>query len=419
MTGPTHHHREGAAARPLSQWCRLDFAGVAHPVILPDDAQLLDGLWWVMRGWTAAESAVRPPPGDAPACTWLVPELLPEAQGYRLHSTHLDAPLSGLAVASAVCGIIADLAQSWFGQRPGSLALHCAAARIGGRLVAFAGPARAGKSTLAARLTAEPDMELFCDDVLPLDPDGTAMALGTAPRLRLPLPDGVSPRFRAHVRRHLGPSDGRYGYVVTDTIAPHGTTAPLAALVILDRRDSGPARLHAMETGEAAAHLLRQNMSDLAGPDAALDRVEELARGLVCARLVYADLEEAVQLLRATFAGGVIPALAPPLPPDAPLTADAPPPVLTDPDAIWRRAPEATIRRVSDAAFVWRLGEGDMWHLNPVAEAVWVLLQIPGTAADLAEVLAEAFPVEPREGLLDDLRRLLAALHDAGLVEAA
>ena len=219
MASRKAEQRRGPATQALSQWHRLDFAGVAHPVILPDDALLMDGLARVTHGWTVAVSPAQGPQTDGAAYTCLVPE----PAGYLLHSTHLDAPLSGLPVASAICGILADLAQSWFSQRSGSLALHCAAARIGGRLVAFAGSARAGKSTLAARLTAEPDMQVFCDDVLPIDADGTALALGTAPRLRLPLPKGVSQSFRAHVQRHLGPSDGRYGYVVADTIAPHGT----------------------------------------------------------------------------------------------------------------------------------------------------------------------------------------------------
>ncbi|HHX89371.1 MAG TPA: PqqD family peptide modification chaperone [Paracoccus sp.] len=407
MAGLTHHHREGATARPFPQWCRLDFAGVSHPVLLPVDAPLLDGLSRVMRGWTVTASPVSGPQAGDVAFT----RVTPEPGGYRLHSTHLDAPLPGLPVASALCGILADLAQSWFSQRTGALALHCAAARIGGRLVAFAGPARAGKSTLAARLTAEPDMQLFCDDVLPIGADGTALALGTAPRLRLPLPESVSQGFRAHVRAHLGPSDGRYGYVVTDTIAPHGTKDPLAALVILDRRAEGPACLHAMAPGEAASHLLRQNMSDFSGPAAALDTVSRVADGLICARLVYSDLDAAVQLLRTTFAGASAPNLAPPLPADTPATA-AP---LADPDAIWHRAPEAVIRRVSGAAFVWRPGEGRMWHLNLVAEAVWALLEIPGSARDLARTLAEAFPEEPPRKLLQDLRRLLGEMQQAGL----
>ena len=409
MAGP--QHLEGAATWAGPQWRRLDFAGVAHPLILPDDAPLLSGLARVIRGWPVVTSAGHEPWTEGTDFTCL----LPEGAGYRLHSSHLDAPLSGLPVASAICGVIADLAQSWFGQRHGALALHCAAARIGGRLVAFAGSARAGKSTLAARLTAEADMELFCDDVLPIDLGGTALALGTAPRLRLPLPDGVSPGFRAHVRQHLGPSDGQYGYVVTDRTAPHGTTAPLSTLVILDRRDAGPARLHEMEAGEAAGYLLRQNMSELSGPDAALDSIEELARGLICARLVYSDLEDAVQLLRAAFGGATIPDFAPPLPPAAPPPA-AP---LADPETIWRHAPQAMIRRVSGAAFVWRPGDGSMWHLNPVAEVVWVLLQIPGNAGDLAEALSQAFPNEPRARLLVDVRRLLAAMAEAGLAEAS
>lgn len=396
----------GRGPLAVQDWQRLDFAGIAHPVILPDDAALISALARVTRGWPVVRSAFDRPLEPGSACTWLAFD----RGGYRLHSTHLDTALTGLPLASAVCGVLADLAQSWSDRDGGSLALHCAAAVIGGRLVAFAGSARAGKSTLAARLTAEPDIQVFCDDMLPIAPDGTGRALGMAPRLRLPLPDRASPGFRAHVAAHLGPSDGRYGYVVTDNVAPHGTSAPLAALVVLDRRDGVPARLHALAPGEAARHLLRQNMTDLTGPDAALDLVARVAKGLICARLVYSDLEDAVAQLGRAFAGGGL-ELAPPVADDP-----APPAALADPETVWQRAANTTIRRSAGAAFVWRLGEDSMWHLNPVAEAIWRLLDIPGSANDLADALAETFADVARARLLDDTRSLLGAMQDAGLI---
>ncbi|MDX5349089.1 MAG: hypothetical protein LPJ95_00055, partial [Paracoccaceae bacterium] len=108
--------------------------------------------------------------------------------GYRAASCYLEAPLEGLGVAGAACAVVADLAQDYFETRPGLVALHCAAFRYGDRLIALTGPSRAGKSTLAARLTMETDMQVFCDDVLPLLDDNQAIGLGIAPRLRLPLP---------------------------------------------------------------------------------------------------------------------------------------------------------------------------------------------------------------------------------------
>lgn len=46
--------------------------------------------------------------------------------------------------------------------------------------------------------------------------NGIAIGLGIAPRLRLPLPDTVSPAFKAHVARHTGPRDNRYAYHRSD-----------------------------------------------------------------------------------------------------------------------------------------------------------------------------------------------------------
>ena len=69
------------------------------------------------------------------------------------------------------CGAVADLCQSYCDSRPGIFGLHCGAVRTGTHLVAFTGPYRAGKTTLVTRLGADPDVTLFCDDVLPVLPD--------------------------------------------------------------------------------------------------------------------------------------------------------------------------------------------------------------------------------------------------------
>jgi hypothetical protein len=284
-------------------------------------------------------------------------------------------------------------------------------------LVALAGPHRAGKSTLIARLSAEPDLSVFCDDVLPLDSDGCGVALGIAPRLRLPFPATASDAFRRHVATHLGPADDRYGYVCAPTVARHGTRTPLGALVVLERRESGPARLHRLDPDIAMQQLLARNMGDLGTAEHAFGLVRETARRARCLTLVYSDLEEAVTLLRHAFTGDRAAPIAPPLATTAPIPEAAPAPV--DPDRLWHRAGDVAVRRVGDSAFLWRPEDTTLWRMNPVAQMVWMALDLPGSARDVADAIADVFPATPAAEILDDVGRLLAMLVERDLVRDA
>jgi len=395
----------------------LRYPGVSAPVLLQDAPEVLAGLMTAIRGWEPDIAAA----GPAQDLTSVV---VRRGRGFDLGSPFLDAPLTGLPAASAVCGVIADIAQAWFEERPGSVVLHCGAALIGGHLVALTGQAHAGKSTLMARLTAEADMKVFCDDILPILPDGLAVGLGIAPRLRLPLPPRSSPGFRSHVATHTALHDDCYAYVTAPTIAPHGSRAPLSALILLDRRPKGPARLHALPRGEAIRHMIEQNMADPGEHGEALARISDMAETLCCLRLVYADLEEAVALLRAAFDRAVLPgeagghAVAAALPPAAALIARAglPP---ADLSLVRQRNPLAGMRRLGSEMCLWRPGQGGTFALNAVATAVWTLLEEAITGTEIAAILSEAFPQVPAEVIQGDVAALLAALDAAGLAIVA
>ncbi|WP_209427520.1 PqqD family protein [Pararhodobacter sp. SW119] len=337
-----------------------------------------------------------------------------------MSSPWLDEDLTDLPPASAVCAVIADLAQSFYGARPEALALHCGAFLIGDRLVAMTGHAHAGKSTFMGRLTAEPDLRILCDDVLPLLADDTAMGLGIAPRLRLPLPAGASAAFRAHVAHHARLRDDRYAYVPAATVAPFGTRAPLSVLVVLDRRAQGEPRLHHLPPAQAVRHLLQQNMAPVAA-EAAIARLLRLAEMLVCVRLVYADLEDAVSLVRAAFGGAALPdpsvTIHPPLP--EPARPQAPAAPASAADSRWKRAPGTGMRRIGDEVFLWRPGTGQIFHLNPVAGAIWRLLDDTATPAAIAGMLSDAFAAPDPGAVLGDTCQLIGALAAADLVRPA
>ena len=404
----------GRGAAGASAPVCLGFPGLDRPVVLPDDPALIRALRACLTGWVADTVAVPVSGALDPVCT------VDRHRGrFRLRSAFLAAPMTGLTVATAVCGVIADLAQGYAEARAGWRALHCGAFAWGGRLVAVTGPARAGKSTLMARMTAEPGVAVFCDDVLPLRPDGLAVALGVAPRLRLPLPAPVSPAFRAHVADHIGPRDARYGYLCAPGIAPHGTVAPLAAFVVLDRRADGPARLHRLERSEAVWHLLAQTIGEVSpglDPGAALELADRALDDVVCLRLVYAGLEDAVACLRQAFDAPDWPGV----PPAEPVPAVPPVAVTAVPRAaVWARATGVAVRRRGAGTFLWRLGGQDLFALDAVAGAIWTLLEVPGSADDLAATLVRVFPDVGFDRLASDAACLLAQMQAAGLVEPA
>lgn len=404
----------GAAAGSPQDECRvLCYPGVSLKVALKAAPDVEIALGQALRDWLPS----------AVSHTALGQDRVSLVQGgqdgYLAASCYMSEQLEGLGVAGATCAVIADLAQDYFGTRPGSLALHCAAFRYRDRLIAMTGPTRAGKSTLAARLTMETDMQVFCDDVLPLLDRHRAVGLGIAPRLRLPLPDGCSQSFARHVDHHMGPRDDSYAYLCAPTVAPHGTTAPLSVLLILDRRSDGDARLHEVAEDDALHFLLSQNMSDLTTAENAFDCVSDLLSGITCLRLVYSDLEDAVVLIRRAFGGStplcpdarILPALpaAPSARHDAPPLADT---------LIWSRKTDVVIQSKGMSAFLWQPGRQLIWHLNTLGLAVWTLLEIPGSARDIATVLSERFPGQDKDQLVSDVNTLLQALAEGQLVKA-
>lgn len=415
----------------------LGFDPLARPVVLTgrafDVGALADALADTLTGWAQTLIEHAPEAARSPALSTVTAG----RDGYTVASDYLDAPLTGLPLASAVCAVIADLAEAYIDAHAGMRALHCGAAVMGGRLVLFSGQAHAGKSTLMARLSAEPRAQVFCDDVLPIRADGMAVALGAPPRVRLPLPAAASPRFRAHIAASGGLRDASYAYVPGPAIAAHGTTAVPRVLLVLERVAGAAARLHALSPRRAVAHLLAQDMSIQPDGLAHIDRVAEMAGGMLCASLVYDDLEDVTRLLNEAFgtAGNAGPSLAPALPerygPSSGAESGADP----NPDhgqhdgtgadeatapavmgALWRRAPGAGVRMRGGSAYAWTPATGRYFHLNPTAHACWHLIEEPATGEDVARALAEFFEDADPDQIRRDVASLFRHLAADGMV---
>ena len=407
----------GGVLPPPDRLLRLDFDAIDRPVYLAAADPLLSDLLPLLRGWEVQVAAETVLPENGTALT----SVLGLGETYALSSIYLDAPAQGLPAASAVCGIVADLAQRFFESRPDWLALHCGAFQSGHRLVLLTGGQRAGKSTLISRLSAEAALTIVCDDVLPIDPYGRGYGLGAAPRLRLPLPETATQRFRDHVAACLRVRDDHYGYILPPTLAARGDAGPIAAVLVLDREDGATARLCHIDPADAVSHLLQRNLAPCEDVEDVFDRVHRIASGATCLRLVYSDLEEAVALIRSA------------LPPVGSWPAIAPGPALDTLYEVRRRTPieipsgrlvrrtGVAQRRVpgSDGLFLCSPETMDIVSLNATGRLIWELLEDPLDADDVADVLAEAFPDIEFAVIYEDVLRAIAHLHETGLVEPA
>lgn len=327
--------------------------------------------------------------------------------------------------ASAACSVLVDAVRAFIDSHPERLCFHCASVEFAGRLVVFPSRFRAGKSTLAARL-AFGGRRLFGDDVLPLDDgDGQGVAMGIAPRLRVPLPETAGAEFRAFVERHACARDRRYLYLdPAGRLAPRGSTVPLGAVVLLDRRAQGPAMLFEASRAAALRSLIARNFARAAAAGDLLDRLHRVMDRLPRFTLRYSALDEAAELLERTFASW---------PPRAELQGAADPPTALEDHAHGaagesapfdrrvrlRRNPAVRLRAEDGELF---LADSEGWgihHLNALGAGLWRLLEQPVSAEEAAEVLHGAFPEAGRARVLADVERLFAALAAEGFVAAA
>lgn len=330
----------------------------------------------------------------------------------------------------AVCSLMVGLAEALVEENPHRLCFHGGAALFGERLVIFPGRSRAGKSTMIARLAAG-GHTVFGDDILPLDEKGDGVAMGVAPRLRLPLPASASLAFRDFVSTHEGAADHRYHYLALQDggLARRGDTAPLGAIVLLDRRPSGPAKIHAAPERLALKLLARQSVQSAEDARPLLDEMRAIVRRLPCLVLFYSDLEDAVALLDTTFMRWPVRLRHAPLADEAALTARLLEPDEADtsdepaeaPRSDYRpgvrlvRNPSVALHLVDGEAFLAGTGEtAAIHHLNPVGAGIWNLLAEPTDEDEAATVLAAAFPdVEPHI-IARDVAALFSGLHASG-----
>lgn len=390
--------------------CDLCLPGVGRALRLAGCPAVRDALMAAMPGWSATLVDAA---GPAPSIC-----LHREGAGYRQHSPALDGGLFLPTPVSAASSLVADLVEAFFANHRELIGLHCAAVEVDGRLVLFPESHRAGKSTLAVAL-ADTGQRVFGDDVLALTPAGEGMALGIAPRLRLPLPASLAPELHAFAKAYAGPEDDRYRFLALPEgqLARHGECLPLGALVLLER-DAGlrDPELIDLAPGEGLLQLLCQNFAHDRPSEALMARFLPLMEALPCRLLRYGEpLAAARRLVAESAMAGRRPTAS--LTGYRAVSRGAPPVAA---GVRWRATSSVRDYPLGDELFLIQLPGRATHRLNATGRLVWGLLsEEVMTGEEMADLLAEHYGMTSRAAIASDVRGLLGSLAEAGLIVPA
>lgn len=393
------------------------FAPLRLPVRFVGGSEALLGLLpRLASGWASRE--VSAPEEESPLIVAL------ENGVFRMTAPWLNEPVEERDPFRAAAHLAVDLLESHLDENPELLAVHGGCAVLGGKAILFPGASRAGKSTLTAALGAA-GFPVLGDDVLALSPGDVhhAVSLGMHPRLRLPLPDSASDELRAFVDEHSRAADEKYAYLgLPGSAGPaFGRSAPLGAVVLLERADGQAATLTPLLPGDGVQHLMMQHLSPALSQADALPLLIAALEKTPCYRLGYDDLGEAVARLKAVFVDGENVEELAPAPEEA---GDGQAHHrLSDDDRVFAigrrfvRAPGIEHHELDGEAFLTQPETGAVYRLNPISSALWKLVENPMSVDLCTALLADAFPDVDDRRIMADVERLFSEMSEAGLVD--
>lgn len=391
----------------------IKFKGLSRPILLEQGGKHLPYIAGVFSRWPFREVSQQgyPEPGI------FVRE---DPSGFRVHAVDTDE--SGLYrdPVDLACGLVVHLNRAWLREHPHLLCLHGAAAVFGGRLVVFPNTYRSGKSVLSGCLAAA-GVRIFGDDILPIEPDSNqGVGLGLAPRLRLPLPDGLGAETRRFVQRRRGVDNKRYLYLRLDEklLAEYGEQAEIGSFVLLDRSPGADASLRRISEGVLLKRLVLQNFAHDVPVAETLGRLHALVAEAGCYRLTYSDPDEAVALLNSRFvawperkagsrSGAKLGKVKSKPRRSRPRTPSGP---------LFRRFEEVSEKQVEHDLFLVDTVGNSIYHLNGIGAGLWRLLDGTYGLDDAIAVLHDAFPYMERQAVENDVHSLVADLSARGLL---
>ena len=346
-----------------------------------------------------------------------------DAEGLWQGALHEDNEFRLPSPASAACSLVGELISQRMLNQPELLGLHCASVEINGRLVLFPESSKAGKSTLTVAFAAA-GYKVFGDDVLGLNAQSEGVAMGAAPRLRLPLPDSFSAEFVGYAKSHAGPEDERYRFVLPGKhgLANFNDTNPIGAIVLLERDASiTQPEVVTLPPAEGLLQLLCQNFARDIADATLLVRLLPLMQTVPCLLLRYSEplagaryLAKAIKepQLQTTHQATLLN-----IPPhDTQLNNSSRVPASLE--QRWAANNGVTTYPLGDELFLIHTASGAIHRLNSSGKVTWQLLQQQALSGhELSGLIASHFQV-PLSQVKADITSLLTALAAAKLIAA-
>ena len=386
----------------------LAIKGLEKPIALVDCRHLLDHFPLIFPGWQidASTGDTQPP----------ILTLRLEKSTFLLEADWLKKTIRHTDKVDAICGLVANLVRAYIRGNAELLCLHGAAANFAGKLVVFPSKYRAGKSILSACIAAA-GIQLYCDDVLPISiGEGHGIAPGLAPRLRIPLPDNLSPESLDFIQNRTGLEGRQYLYLDLDNdhLAARGSQASVGAFILLEREEGAPLSLKAISEAEVLHRAVWQNFARKAEAPRILERLSQLVSHAQRFRLRYDRAEDAVELLKEAFEAWPTDSVQAP---DTRFTTAKdsirPPHV---PPGCYLRKPEIGVVTIDGESFLADTQGATIHHLNSVGSAIWTQLAEPVTMADMVDLLLVAFPDVGGEQVKGDVADLIDTLVSKNLL---
>ena len=270
-----------------------------NPVLVENAEAVMPYLPYYMAGWPlkwAGPAAERTP--DIQVIenddgTYQVVSSDPGVAGFTFDNPY-DAANS---LAGGLIGIFVS-------RDPRMVCLHAGAARVGDGLVVVIGDSLAGKSSVALHLAVLGN-RFFGDDQIgvTLENSPLGMCLGLMPKVRLPLPGDCGDAFREFVDGYssMQGDDMAYLKLWEGEAGTFGQTAPVRALVFLDRTKTGKSHLRPASRPDLVKVMMRTAFAPhIPSPDL-LAGLTRLADAAEVYRLRFSSSRDAATLISKEF----------------------------------------------------------------------------------------------------------------------
>ena len=363
---------------------------------------------------------------------------------YLLDAPWLPEPLYEDTATCALCTLSVDMVTAFCKANPNILCMHAAAIQFRHGSILLLGDNGSGKSLLTARLMASGHIG-YGDDMVGLMPDNAIMSFGLPLRLRRPLPP--SEALGAFVQKYKGIGDTRYQYLKSDMplLASFGQQTRLTHGIVLQRSPGAAETLISVDHAGGMRRILPRYVMHHGMANTVFKHAMTLISQAPILIFRYSDLDSGAEFLCRKLEQTPVPFSTEqeyfPAPPKhlpmPPCRARQNSPGSNRISGKISRSPflhiyreKSRIRHIrhiqtqgvhsfpeKTGLFLIHASTDAIFHLNPLGQAVWKLLEAPLSETEAILLLKEAFQTIPQPRIQKDIAELFRALRKRGLIQ--